>query len=250
MVRISITVPVFFLVLFLIIPVFADTGTMTVVSGRTFTIDYTSTGVKVVNAQVDQSLGEILFTIKVLQNGASLQVTLPRDLIDSKNSNGADSDFLVVVDGVLAKPQETKTSTDRILQFTDLTTDETEIDVIGTYLSSSNAVPIPPVQPTTPVTPPVTQEHNQTSQTPATQPPPSVPSPTPSTQPSNTQLNVTQETNFIQQNFNNLISKIPHLPSYFPRLSTIDYAVMLSIGIVVIIVIASAKRSRKLARRG
>jgi hypothetical protein len=249
-VHLPITVPVFFLVLFSTIPVFADTGSITVVSGKTFTIDYTSTGVKVVDAQVDQSLGEILFTIQVLQNGGTLQVTLPRDLIDSKNSNGSDSDFLAVVDGVLAKPQETKTSTDRILQFTGLTPDETEIDVIGTYLSTSTTVTqSQPVQPTTPAPSPAPQEHNQTSTTPT--PIKSTPSPVPTpTAPSTMQTNVTQGTNFVQQNFNNLISKMPYLSSLLPRLSTIDYAVISSIVLVVILVIASAARHRKLARRG
>jgi hypothetical protein len=237
-VRVSITVPVFFLVFFSVFPVFADTGSITVVSGRAFTIDYTSTGVKVLNAQADQSLSEILLTIQVFQNDGTLQVTLPRELIDSKNTNGTDSDFLAVVDGVLTNPQEIHTPTDRILQFTNLTTDEKEIDVIGTYLASSTTIPPTPVQPTTTL-----QALNQTSQTPAPQPTQSAPTPAP--QPTvSSQTNVTQEKTFIQQNFDNLVSKIPYLSSFLTRSSVTDYAVIGSIVLVVVIVIASAARTR------
>jgi hypothetical protein len=242
-VRIYFTAPVLVLVLS-IIPTFADTGSITVVSGGTFTIDYISTGVKIVDAQADQSLGEILFTVQVLQNGGTLQITLPRELIDSKNNNGTDSDFLVVVDGVLTKPQESYTPTNRILQFTNLTTDEKEIDVIGTYLASSSTVAPPTPVPSAP-TP---QPHNQTS-TPVPQQNQTIPTTMP-TMPS-TQTNLTQEKSLIQQNFANLLSMIPYLSSFFTTLSVIDYGVIGSIALVVVLVIASAARTRsqKLAHK-
>jgi hypothetical protein len=237
-VPIYLAVPLFFLVTS-VIPVFADTGSVTIVLGKTYNIGYTSTGVKITDAQADQSLGEILFTVQVLQNNATLQITLPRELIDSKNSNGTDSDFLVVVDGVLAKAHETDTSTTRILQFTNLTTDEKEIDVIGTYLASSTAVSqTSPTQPT----------QNQTPKIPTPLPTQKVPPPTSTL---TIPTNLTQEKNFIQQNINNIISKIPYLASLTNRLSVIDYAVISSIALVIIIVIASTarKKSNKLSRK-
>jgi hypothetical protein len=241
-VHLYLTVPVFFLVLFLAIPVFADTGSITVISGKTFTIDYTSTGVKIVDAQVDQSLGEILFTIQVLQNDGTLQITLPRQLIDSKNNNGTDSDFLVVTDGVLTKPQEINTSTDRTLEFTHMNTDEKEIDVIGTYLSSSTtpAIPTPSVQPT----PTPKEIQNKTSETPSQLPVQSMPTQTPPP-------TITTPKTFLQQNFDNIVSKIPYISSFLTRLGVIDYAVIGSIALVVVIVIASAARTRshKLAHK-
>jgi hypothetical protein len=232
--------PVVVMVLFSI-PVFADSSSITVVSGKTFTIDYISTGAKLMDAQVDQSLGEILFTIQVLQNDGTLQITLPRELIDSRNKNGTDSDFLVVIDGVLTKPQETNTATDRILQFTNLTTDEKEIDVIGTYLASSTT----PVTPTTVQPTSTPQSHNQTAQQPTQQPRQTttgqIPQPTGS---SHIQTNVTQEKSLIQQNFDKIVSKIPYISSLFTRLSPIDYAVMGSIAVVIVIIIASTARTR------
>lgn len=248
MVRLSLTVPIFFLVIS-VIPVFADTGSVTVVSGKTYNVGYTSTGVQITDAQADQSLGEILFTIQVLQNDATLQITLPRELIDSKNSNGTDSDFLVVVDGVLTKAQETATPSIRTLQFTHLTTDEKEIDVIGTYLASSTTVA--PSTPSTPTPTPPVQNQTTTLTSPST---PKVPPPAstqPPTEPLITPTNVTQGKTFIQQTIDNIISKIPYIATFVNTLSVIDYAVIGSIALVIVIVIASVARnkSNKLDRK-
>ncbi len=241
MVRLSITVPIFFLVIS-VIPVFADTGSVTVVSGNTYNVSYTSTRVQITDAQADQSLGEILFTIQVLQNDATLQITLPRELIDSKNSNGTDSDFLVVVDGVLTKAQETVTPTTRTLQFLHLTTDEKEIDVIGTYLASSTTV-APSTPSTHPPTPP-TQNQTTTPNPPTTQKVPSqISTPLP-TAPLIPPVNVTQGKTFIQQTVGNIISKIPYLTTFVNTLSVIDYAVIGSIVLVIVIVIASVTRNK------
>jgi hypothetical protein len=225
-------VSVFLLIFFSIIPVFAYSGSITIVSGKTYSIDYTSTGIKIVDAQADPSLSELIINVQVLQNDGTLQITLPRQLIDSKNNNGTDSDFLVVIDGVLTKPQESRTSTDRILQFTQLTTDEKEIDVIGTYLASSTTAP--QVSPTPPT-------QNQTS----TPPTAKVPSPTQVLPPVSSPLtNATPAKNFLQQNMAYLAEKIPYISSVFARLSAIDYAVIGSIVLVVVIVIASAARRK------
>jgi hypothetical protein len=234
------TVPVSLLVLFSIIPIFADSGSITIVSGKTYPIDYTSAGVKVLDAQADPSLNELVFTVQVLQNNGTLQITLPRQLIDSRSNNGTDSDFLVVVDGVLTKPQESRTSADRTIQFTHMTTDEKEIDVIGTSLASSTTSP--PVSPAPPIqTIPLPPVQNQTS-------PPTVnvskPVPTPLTVSSPPLANATPTKNFIQQNIGYLVAKIPYISSVLTRSSAIDYAVIGSIALVVVIVIASAARRK------
>ena len=241
MVRLYPTVPILLLVISTI-PVFADNGSVTVVSGKTYNVQYTSTGVQITDAQADQSLGEILFTIQILENDATLQITLPRELIDSKNSNGTDSDFLVVVDGVLTKAQETTTSTTRTLQFTHLTTDEKEIDVIGTYLASSTSV-----SPTAPSTPaPIVPTQNQTTtipSLPATKVPPPTSTPPPAT-PIIAPINATSAKTFIQNTFNNIISKIPYLATFVNTLSVIDYAIIGSIALVIVIVIASVTKNK------
>ena len=234
MVRLYLTVPILFLVIS-IIPVFADNGSVIVVSGKTYNVQYSSTGVQITDAQADQSLGEILFTIQVLQNDATLQITLPRELIDSKNSNGTDSDFLVVVDGVLTKSQETTTPTTRTLQFTHLTTDEKEIDVIGTYLASSTSVATTPSTPT-----PVVPAQNQTTVVPS---PPVVKVPLPTT-PAINPINSTSEKTFIQKTFDNIISKIPYLTTFVNTLSITDYAIIGSIALVIVIVIASVAKNK------
>lgn len=240
MVRLYLIVPILLLVIS-VIPVFADNGSVTIVSGKTFNIAYTSTGVQIIDAQADQSLGEILFTIQVLQNDATLQITLPRELIDSKNSNGTDSDFLVVIDGVLTKSQETTTSTTRTLQFTHLTTDEKEIDVIGTYLASSTSVSSTTSTPTSIVPP-----QNQTTAIPSppvTKIPPPTSTPLP-TIPVISSTNMTQGKTFIQKTFDNIISKIPYLATFVNTLSVTDYAIIGSIALVIVIVIASVAKNK------
>jgi len=243
-VRLYLTVPALLLVVSAI-PAFAD-GSVTVVSGKAYNVGYTSTGVQVIDAQADQSLGEIMFTIQVSQNDATLQITLPRELIDSKNTNGTDSDFLVVVDGVLTKAQEITTPTTRTLQFTHLTTDEKEIDVIGTFLASSSSVG--PAIPTTPKAP------QQNPTTPVTPPPPVTKTPPPTTPPPAppviAPVNIEQGKSFIQKTFGEIISKMPYLRTFVKSLGLIDYIIIGSIALVIVLVIASVARhkSTRIAR--
>jgi hypothetical protein len=66
--------------------------------------------------------------LKSTQDG-SLQVTLPRNLIDSK-INDIDDDFFVLLDGIETKYQETKTEYERTLEFS--FTSETDIvEIVG-----------------------------------------------------------------------------------------------------------------------
>lgn len=80
--------------------------------------------------------------LESIQDG-SLQVTLPRNLIDSK-INDVDDDFFVLLDGAETEYLETKTESDRILTFSiPAKTDVVEILGYGHYNPEFKSIPEP-----------------------------------------------------------------------------------------------------------
>ncbi|MGI0101564.1 MAG: hypothetical protein ACREA7_03090 [Nitrosotalea sp.] len=247
MVRLALAVPAIFLVLSSLSPVFADTGSFPVAFGNTYQINYNVNGVKIQDIEPNPTYDEITVTVQVSSPNASLDLTIPRALLDSKQNNN-DIPFIAVVDGTLADTTEkTPTATTRTVSL-QLTPDNKQIEIIGTYIvvpgPNGGATPSSssPVQQITPLSnnaapvsqiPPSTAAQNLTT-------PSSVPE-----APSKTQLNVTPENTPSQENMaGNIVFTIPYLPKVTISLSPIDYAVIGAISIVVIIVIASTARKR------
>ncbi len=171
--------------------------------------------------------------------------------MDSKQGSN-DIPFITVIDGTLGNVEEKNpTETTRTISI-QLSPENQEIEIIGTYVATSGA-------------------SNNLSQTTATTSSPS-PSPTPAnvtttqqTPPSKTQVlpvesnqtktqlpvsipqeNVTDTTNLFQ----NIIIKIPYLQNVTISLSQIDLAVIGAISLVVILVIASvARRPSRIAKK-
>ncbi|NHI03539.1 hypothetical protein DYY67_1334 [Candidatus Nitrosotalea sp. TS] len=167
MVRLALVVPALFLVFSSLSSVFADTGSFPVVFGNTYQINYNANGVVIQDIEVNPTYDELTVTVQVSSPNASLDLTIPRDLIDSKQGNN-DISFIAVVDGTLADMQEkTPTATTRTVSL-QLTPDNKQIEIIGTYM-------VTPVQnggATTPApkTTPTPQTYNNT-------PPPPIQSP-------------------------------------------------------------------------
>jgi predicted secreted protein with PEFG-CTERM motif len=94
----------------------ATTGPSTIpVDGTNFSIQYTITNGKVLDIKADQPHTSLIVSIQTTGDGV-LTITLPRALIDSKNSDGTDKPYAVANDGKLAQFNETSTtSTDRTL---------------------------------------------------------------------------------------------------------------------------------------
>ncbi|MGI0046040.1 MAG: hypothetical protein ACREBB_02465 [Nitrosotalea sp.] len=239
MIRLVLAVPVLFLVACSILPAFADTGVVSVVSGKTFQVSYNANGVNIQDIETNPTYDELTVSVQVSSPNASLELTIPRDLLDSKQGN-ADIPFITVVDGTLANVKEqTPTSTTRTLSL-QLTSGNSQIEIIGTYVAvpSGSSPPIvsssPPsnsqtgsqVQPSTSGSEKYTPVKNTTSSN-ALPTQPSI-SKTPS------------QTNTIQ----NTVFNIPYLPNVAINLSPIDWAVIVAIVLVIIIVIASAARKK------
>ncbi|MDE1826691.1 MAG: hypothetical protein KGH83_03775 [Thaumarchaeota archaeon] len=247
MVRLVLVVPALFLVFSSLSPVFADTGSFPVVFGNTYQINYNANGVVIQDIEANPTYDELTVTVQVSSPNASLDLTIPRDLIDSKQGNN-DISFIAVVDGTLADMQEkTPTATTRTVSL-QLTPDNKQIEIIGTYMvtpgqnGGTTNNPVPKTTPTpqaynntlpAPVQSPYSGPKNSTTQ----QSPPETQKPQPNTTPENT-LPGTNMTG-------NIVFTIPYLPNGTISLSPIDGAVIGAISIVVIIVIASTARKRK-----
>jgi predicted secreted protein with PEFG-CTERM motif len=103
------------------------------VDGTSFSIKYTIINGTVLDIKADQPHTSIIVSIKTTGDGI-LIITLPRALIDSKNSDGTDKPYVVSNDGNIAQFNETSTTnTDRTLtiQFKNGTQ---QIAIMGTFV--------------------------------------------------------------------------------------------------------------------
>jgi len=248
LVRLALVVPVLFLVFSSLSPVFADTGSFPVVFGNTYQINYNANGVKIQDIEANPTYDELTVSVQVSSQSASLDLTIPRDLIDSKQGNN-DIPFIAVVDGTLANMVEkTPTATTRTVSL-QLTPDNKQIEIIGTYIVTPGPNGgVTPSQPSSPVqqTAPAPSTYTPTPPVPPTSPPTGVQNSTTSSgAPSKTQQNVTQQNTLSNANVGgNIVFTIPYIPNATINLSPIDLAVIGAIFIVVIIVIASTARKR------
>lgn len=247
MVRLALVVPALFLVFSSLSPVFADTGSFPVVFGNTYQINYNANGVTIQGIEANPTYDELTVSVQVSSQSASLDLTIPRDLIDSKQGN-SDIPFIAVVDGTLANVVEkTSTATTRTVSL-QLTPDNKQIEIIGTYIvtpgpnggvapsqpspvQQTAPVPVTPT-PTPPVLPPFPPAGAQNSTT------------SPET-PSKTPQNMTPQNMSSNANVGgNIVFTMPYVPNATIHLSPIDLTVIGAIAIVVIIVIASTARKR------
>ena len=151
----------------------ADKGTVSVQAGKSYEIAYDAKDLKIVDVSANQDETELIFQVDVTSPAATLEITIPRQLLDSI-ADGKDTDFFVIVDGDLVTFSEKKpTDTTRTL-FVQLSQGTKELEVFGTQLGSPVASPPPaeskpaetPKQKTPPSEKPVTIPE-ETKQTPS-----------------------------------------------------------------------------------
>jgi predicted secreted protein with PEFG-CTERM motif len=83
--------------------------------------------------QVDEDFNSLIITVRTGDNDGTLTITLPREVIDAK-LNGADDEFIVLVDGEEAEYEETDTTaTSRTLSIA-VPAGSSEIEIIGTFV--------------------------------------------------------------------------------------------------------------------
>jgi hypothetical protein len=231
--------PVFFLLGASFVSVFGDTGSITIVSGKSFQINYDANYVQVLSAQANTQDQGLIFSIQVTNPISTLELTLPRDLIDAKNATG-DVSFIVLAGGALVLPVEKNSDQTSRTILIQLAPGDKELEIIGTSLASSGnggagttQIPSSPTQ--TPIPSPTPQQPNQTSQQ---QNQTSIPAQKPT-------ANAPAQNLSVQE----LLSKIfhftlPNLPFNVADNQIIAYLVIAAAILILIIVIASSKKSK------
>jgi hypothetical protein len=237
--------PVFFLLSISFVLVCGDTGSITVVSGKSFQINYDANYVQVLNAQPNTQDQALIFSILVTNPTSTLELTLPRDLIDATKKDGSNDSFIVLADGAFTSYVEKssdKTSRTILIQ---LAPENKELEIIGTSLASSGNGNTGTTQnPTAPVQNPIPAN-----------PIPQPNSPSQQTQNSPSQQNQTSgqkpTVNSSPENLSaqEILSKIfhfalPNLPFSIPHKQIIEYLVIASAILILILVIASSKKSK------
>jgi predicted secreted protein with PEFG-CTERM motif len=109
----------------------SDGGNKIQVTGTDFMVSYKITGGKLVSITPDVDAHSLIIAITANQDG-SLEITLPRALIDAKMGEQDDT-FFVLVDGEEVDFEETTTSTDRTLTI-QFPAGAEEIEIIGTFV--------------------------------------------------------------------------------------------------------------------
>ena len=125
--------------------VFAEERTISVDYGKLYEIAYNTKDVTVFEAIPDFDQKEIIFKIDVTSPAATLELTIPRELLDSKE-NGNDLNFFIVADGADVTFSEKKTTDTTRTLFMQLSSGSTVLEVFGTQLGSSTSENRPTVE--------------------------------------------------------------------------------------------------------
>ena len=109
-----------------------DTETTQLVEGTDFALRYTITGGSISSITIDEEAKSLRIAIDSTDDG-ELTITLPRELIDSMDMGGEDTNFIVLVDLAEEEFDETTTEADRTLTIPFQNGAE-EIEIIGTFV--------------------------------------------------------------------------------------------------------------------
>jgi hypothetical protein len=224
------------------VSVFADTsGDISVVSGKTYLIHYETKDSQVKSVEINKDSQSLVFSVQATSPTATLQLTLPRELIDSTKSDGTDDKFIVLADGApISETEKSSTSMARTL-LVPLTSDIKEIEIIGTHIEVATTASknnTPSVSPTT--SPPTVKQksienkttQNASNQTPVSQLTISVP-----------QTSSAPE-QILQQITSLLHFKSGYMPFEISKKQIAEYSIIAAIALIIIIAITSSARSK------
>ncbi|MBI3640117.1 MAG: fibronectin type III domain-containing protein [Thaumarchaeota archaeon] len=113
-------------------PVIESSGGLLAVINTDYTISYNIVGGKILGISADQNTFSLQIQIQSKSDGI-LSLNLPRELIDAKNANGNDDDYLVTSSKQILKFNETKTSIARTLVIS-YPAETSEISIYGTHV--------------------------------------------------------------------------------------------------------------------
>jgi predicted phage tail protein len=121
-------------------PVIESSGGMLAVTNTDYTISYNIIGGKILGISADQNTFSLQIQIQSKSDGV-LSLNLPRELIDAKNANGNDDDYLVTSSKQILKFNEIKTSDVRTLAIS-YPAETSEISIYGTHVVSEFPISI------------------------------------------------------------------------------------------------------------
>ncbi|HYL67266.1 MAG TPA: hypothetical protein VEU72_09000 [Nitrosopumilaceae archaeon] len=222
------------------VSVFGDTGSITVVSGKSFQINYDANYVQVLSAQANTQDQGLIFSIQVTHPTSTLELTLPRELIDATKKDGSNDNFIVLADGAFTSYVEKNSDQTSRTILIQLAPENKELEIIGTSLASSGNDNTSITQNPIPANP-TSQKPNQPSQ-----------QLTQNNQSQQNQTSVQKPTvNASTQNLSaqEILSKIfhftlPNLPFNITYKQIIEYSVITAVILILIVVIASSKKSK------
>lgn len=225
------------------VSVFADTsGDLSVISGNTYSIHYEAKDSKVNSVEINKESQSLVFSVTATSSAATLQLTLPRELIDSTKNDGTDDRFIVLADGTPVSENEKSSSSLARILLIPLSRDVTEVEIIGTHLAtmasmSQNGAQSTPSQTTSPekITDQKPLENKSSPQTTA----PNM---------SKSSLTASQTKSIPEQLVQQLTSllhfKSGYVPLEFSKKQMVEYSIIAAIALIIIIVIASSARSK------
>lgn len=113
----------------------ADSGDdAMMVDGTEFAPDYTITGGAVTGMYTAPSVNTLVIALDA-DDAGMLEITLPRELIDSQSNDGADSQFFVMTNGEEAHYDETGTDTDSRTISVQFDVDTENIEIVGSAVA-------------------------------------------------------------------------------------------------------------------
>ena len=134
--------PLLILLGFSPVVVFAEPSTISVDFGKLYEITYNAKDITIFEVVPNPDEVELIFDVDVTSPIATLEVTIPRELLDATD-NGEDTPFFVIADGNLVTFSEKKaTDTTRTL-FIQLSTGTSELEVFGTHLVGKTSENVP-----------------------------------------------------------------------------------------------------------
>ena len=124
------------------VSVFAETATISVDFGELYEITYDAKDVTIFEVVPNPDEVELIFEVDVTSPIATLELTIPRELLDA-TEDGEDAPFFAIADGDLVTFSEKKaTDTTRTL-FIQLSTGTNELEIFGTHLVGKTFEDVP-----------------------------------------------------------------------------------------------------------
>jgi hypothetical protein len=242
--QLKLALPLLLLLTISFVSVFAYTSDdISVVSGKAYLIHYEVKDSQVKSVEINKESQSLVFSVQATSSTATLQFTLPLELVDSTKSDDTDDKFIVLADGEpMSEIEKSSSSLARTLLVL-LTSGIKEIEIIGTHIgvaptTSENNTQSMSSTTSTPTTP-VEQRpmENKTNQNNPSQP--AVLQPT----------SITSQTKSVQEQILQQITLLLHFKSgYLPleisKKQIVEYSIIAAIVLIVIIVIASSARSK------